>query len=72
MDEDIRGKKDVGGELLAMRLHVEEKESLFSIVGDPDSLMNWQEKSTTSRSVLKMINISKNVVYDALKCQICS
>lgn len=54
-------KKDVaaGGELLELRVHVEEKESLFSIVGDPASLMRLQEKSNTSRSVLKLATIAK-------------
>lgn len=48
MDEDVRVKKDVavGGDLLEMRVHAEEKESLFSIVGDPASLMNLQKKSS--------------------------
>lgn len=40
-------KKDVaaGGELLELRVHAEEKKLLFSIVGDPASLMNLQKKA---------------------------
>lgn len=68
MDENIRVKKDVaaGGDLLEIRVHVEEKELFLSIVGDPPSLMNLQEKSTTSRSVLKLADTGpccKNLHY---------
>lgn len=45
MYENVGEKNDVAavGELLEMRVRFEEKELLFSIVGDPAPLMNLQE-----------------------------
>ena len=77
MDEEVGVKNDVaaGGELLKMMVRAEEKESLFSIVGGPAPLMNLQEKSSTSKFILYLIdtdhygkNVAKRCLYDALKC----